>query len=285
MITSLRSREKKRVIEQLLIGDHVLLHLVPQAPGVELPSHLMENLTVTLKISRHFRGALLLHNDYIEAHLLFGDSYCECRVPYDAIWGVTSEYGDTTSWLDGFNDMSSPPSGRDTEKDSNVLSTLLQRSSSQLTSGSVKPSADKSDQKTTPLQIIEPVGTQFEQGKRGDVDLDATDSTDKQSNGVLSENSEAPDGLAPEDHDDDLVEPLDNDEENESPSFPPRLQSVSRMPSDETLLSGTSVDVSKGEGIPEGKEKPSSPKKAPSPSGRQSGKSDQANRPKLVRVK
>jgi stringent starvation protein B len=103
MVISLRSREKKRVIEQLLSGDHLLLHLVPQVKNVKLPDRLMSNLTVTLKISRKFRGALILHNTEIEAHLLFSESYSECRIPYDAIWGVTDSNGQTTSWLDGFD--------------------------------------------------------------------------------------------------------------------------------------------------------------------------------------
>lgn len=104
MVTSLKTREKKKLIDSLLAGDHVLIHLGPQEPGVTLPVHLMSNHTVTLKLSRHFRGALTLHADHIETHLLFGQAYFQCRIPYEAIWGVTSENGETSSWLEGFLD-------------------------------------------------------------------------------------------------------------------------------------------------------------------------------------
>jgi hypothetical protein len=188
MVTSLRSREKKRVIEQLLTGDHVLLHLVPQAPGVELPSHLMENLTVTLKISRHFRGALLLHNADIEAHLLFGDSYCECRVPYDAIWGVTSEYGDTTSWLEGFNDTSTSHPEKDKSSrsdngiDSDVSSKLPQKSKSQLFSGNTTSPLDESDSATL-FQTSESIGDRIEQTTQKDCGCHESESGDYISRG------------------------------------------------------------------------------------------------------
>ncbi len=109
MVTSLKTREKKKLIDSLLAGDHALIHLGPQEPGVTLPVHLMSNHTVTLKLSRHFRGTLILHADHIETHLLFGQAYFQCRIPYEAIWGVTSENGETTSWLEGFVDSGSAP--------------------------------------------------------------------------------------------------------------------------------------------------------------------------------
>lgn len=283
----------------------MLLHLVPQAPGVELPSHLMENLTVTLKISRHFRGALLLHNTDIEAHLLFGDSYCECRIPYDAIWGVTSEYGDTTSWLEGFNDSSSPSTGSNPEKDSDVLSELSQRKNSQLTSGNGTYSPDKSDQTSTNLQMIDSIGTRFDHTTRREVDLrqseynDHTDhldsdlqtssplslQSDKEVLSTLHENSGLTDEAGLEIEDDDLGE-IPIKDGKETPSFPPRLQSVLKTSSNEEATdSETATGVSQGEERPDGAEKPSASKKTPSPRSRQSGKSDSGNRPKLVRVK
>jgi stringent starvation protein B len=106
MVTSLKNREKKKIIEQLLSTEHVLLHIVPHAPGVKLPVHLMKTHTVTLKISRNFRGSLTLNATSVEAHLLFGTNYFECSVPFESIWGVTSGKGETTSWLEELDERS-----------------------------------------------------------------------------------------------------------------------------------------------------------------------------------
>jgi stringent starvation protein B len=97
-ITKFQDREKYKLIDKLLIGDHVLLHVFPQLPGVSLPNDLMNHNSVTLKISRLFRGGLEMLNDRIESNLLFGNSYFLCILPYDSIWGLTSDSGKTYTW-------------------------------------------------------------------------------------------------------------------------------------------------------------------------------------------
>jgi hypothetical protein len=281
----------------------------------------MENLTVTLKISRHFRGALLLHNSFIEAHLLFGDSYCECRVPYDAIWGVTSEFGDTTSWLEGFNDTRTPPAESGSSEDTGVLSKYSHRSESPLPSGPGVPLVDKSNQSTTPLQIVESVGTRFKQLAGTDAGLRGAESSDKtihedsgredsdvirsgslttHTNGEIEdaypENSNIPgeSGSAEKtylkeeslkDDEEEGTEVLGTNEGDEAPSYPPRLQPVLRTPADQILSSQTSTDLPTQDERSHSKDATSSATKAPTPRGHQSGRSNSAHRPKLVRVK
>jgi hypothetical protein len=274
----------------------------------------MENLTVTLKISRHFRGALLLHNSSMEAHLLFGDSYCECRITYDAIWGVTSEHGETTSWLEGFNDESLIQSGSETLQSTSVLSTTSPHRDSSSTPGTA-----------TPLQAVDSAVTLFDptiqvdagQVDAGQVDAGQVDAglhipessnqplhdrpgvliarssssdTDEDLNSSGSENSGDPSTLGTRGESN--LENKTNDkkgaflhEQNKTPSFPPRLQSVLKTPFEQTLTSQAGTGPSAGEKVSVDKSQQTSSKKIPRSPGPLSKRSDSTNRPKLVRVK
>ena len=89
---------KYQTIERMLDGEFVLVHLDPAANGVEIPRHLKDSNTVTLKLSRLFRGALEMEDSRINADLLFGSEYFSCRLPYEAIWGATSSEGKNSVW-------------------------------------------------------------------------------------------------------------------------------------------------------------------------------------------
>ena len=91
-------REKRETLERFLGDEHVLVHLTPQTEGVQVPVHLRENPTVTLKLSRYFRGQMNVTETEVTADLLFGSSYFECRIPFDAIWGLTSTRGQFLMW-------------------------------------------------------------------------------------------------------------------------------------------------------------------------------------------
>ena len=92
------NQHKFEVINRFLEGDHALIHVNPKSAGVQLPPHLATQVTVTLKISRLFRGFLELAPDKITADLLFGGRYFTCIAPLDAIWGCSSEKGENILW-------------------------------------------------------------------------------------------------------------------------------------------------------------------------------------------
>lgn len=129
------NREKTHAIEKLLLDEYVLVHVHCQAEGVILPSHLTTNQTVTLKLSKLFRGALEVKSDRVLAELLFGDNYFKCVIPHAAIWGITSYKGGNTIW----------PESAPTE----VLKALVDASvAAQQEADKPKPLPDSVDEKT-----------------------------------------------------------------------------------------------------------------------------------------
>lgn len=91
-------KEKFEAVNRLLNDEYALVHLNPAAPGVSLPVHLAVSPSVTLKISRLFRGALTVDEGKIVAELLFGSAYFTCVIPLDAVWGMTSVSGSNIVW-------------------------------------------------------------------------------------------------------------------------------------------------------------------------------------------
>ncbi|NLF24307.1 MAG: hypothetical protein GX589_01440 [Deltaproteobacteria bacterium] len=89
---------KQTVLSRFLEGDHVLVHVNPKIKDVQLPPHLASQITVTLKLSRNFRGYFDMNNTQITADLLFGGRYFTCIVPFEAIWGCTNENGESVIW-------------------------------------------------------------------------------------------------------------------------------------------------------------------------------------------
>lgn len=90
--------EKFKKIKRLLLDEHVLVHLKPSYPGVDIPPHLRGAPTVTLKLSTLFRGGLEVQEELIVAELLFNAEYYRCRIPIDAIGAVTDVSGETFFW-------------------------------------------------------------------------------------------------------------------------------------------------------------------------------------------
>ncbi len=80
------------------MGDYALAHINTAAPGVKLPPHLCKNPSVTLKLSRLFRGGMELTHEKVVADLLFSGDYFTCVLPLPAIWGLTSEKGENLIW-------------------------------------------------------------------------------------------------------------------------------------------------------------------------------------------
>lgn len=91
-------QDKFSAINRLLFDEYILVHVNTAYPGLKLPNHLLEQGTVTLKLSKLFRGKLLVEKDLITAELLFSEAYFDCEIPMGAIWGVTSFQGRQTIW-------------------------------------------------------------------------------------------------------------------------------------------------------------------------------------------
>lgn len=90
--------DQKTTVERLLDDEQALVHINPSFPGVMIPSHLAENKTVTLRLSRYFKGELLTDAEKITAELLFGSTYISCVIPWGSIWGASSLQGDEYVW-------------------------------------------------------------------------------------------------------------------------------------------------------------------------------------------
>ncbi len=90
--------EKLKTLNRCLLDEYVLVHINPKAPDVIVPEQLALQPTVTLKLSRLFRGAMQVKTDRVEAELLFGSSYFKCVLPFNAIWGVTNYKNENFIW-------------------------------------------------------------------------------------------------------------------------------------------------------------------------------------------
>lgn len=95
---------QQSTIERLLNDEQVLVHINPAFAGVVIPAYLMDNRTVTLRLSRYFKGRLATDERQISAELLFGPSYFVCSIPWGSIWGASSVRGEEFVWTE-----STPP--------------------------------------------------------------------------------------------------------------------------------------------------------------------------------
>jgi hypothetical protein len=101
MTTDRRTQaDQKTTIERLLSDEQVLVHINPSQPGVVIPPYLMDNRTVTLRLSRFFKGRLSTDDTAIQAELLFGPDYFECSIPWNSIWGASSVRGEEFVWTE-----------------------------------------------------------------------------------------------------------------------------------------------------------------------------------------
>ena len=92
--------DQKTTIERLLDDEQVLVHINPATPGVVIPPHLSENRTVTLRLSRFFKGDISLSEEQVTAELLFGPEYFTCSLPWECIWGASSIRGQEYIWAE-----------------------------------------------------------------------------------------------------------------------------------------------------------------------------------------
>jgi hypothetical protein len=96
--------DQKTTVERLLDDEQVLVHINPSTPGVVIPPHLSENRTVTLRLSRFFKGDLSLDTEKVTAELLFGPEYFTCVLPWQSIWGASSIRGQEFIWAEAAPD-------------------------------------------------------------------------------------------------------------------------------------------------------------------------------------
>ncbi|MCO6432116.1 MAG: hypothetical protein J5J00_14750 [Deltaproteobacteria bacterium] len=90
--------EKGALMRRLINDEYFLVHLNTANESLLIPDYLKENGTVTLKLSRLFRGGIDLKESHIETSLLFNNEYADCLIPFEAIWGITSCKGENTIW-------------------------------------------------------------------------------------------------------------------------------------------------------------------------------------------
>jgi hypothetical protein len=91
---------QETTISRLLNDEQVLVHINPAFPGVTIPEYLLDNRTVTLRLSRYFKGRLSTNENQITAELLFGPSYYVCSIPWGSIWGASSVRGEEFVWTE-----------------------------------------------------------------------------------------------------------------------------------------------------------------------------------------
>lgn len=96
--------DQKTTIERLLDDEQVLVHINPSTDGVVIPPHLLGNKTVTLRLSRFFKGDLSLDDEKVTAELLFGPEYFTCILPWNCIWGASSIRGQEYLWAESAPD-------------------------------------------------------------------------------------------------------------------------------------------------------------------------------------
>lgn len=94
----IKKRQKRKVIEKLLEDEYILVQVNTLANGVALPEHLMSLPSVTLKLSRLFRGTMSVNDEAIMADLLFNGAYFTCVIPLAAVWACSSARGSTQQW-------------------------------------------------------------------------------------------------------------------------------------------------------------------------------------------
>ncbi len=92
--------KKIETIKTLLNCDHILVFINPRVKGVRLPQFLMQEESVTLKLSKYFQGELIIKDSEIQAVLKFNGLYQLCIIPEDSIWGAMTPDGQNILWLE-----------------------------------------------------------------------------------------------------------------------------------------------------------------------------------------
>jgi len=95
-----KMNSKRSLISTLLNLDYIYIFVNPKNGEVKLPENLKSQESVTLRLSRHFKGELKIEADHILAVLSFNSVYHACYLPYSCIWAVASPDGQTILWLE-----------------------------------------------------------------------------------------------------------------------------------------------------------------------------------------
>jgi stringent starvation protein B len=99
--------KKKRILEQFLLEDHVMIHLDSNRDDVIVPLSCKNNPILTLKVSKLFFGGIDIKEEGVKTSLKFSGQYFDCFIPWDSIWGMTSEKGEQKIWENYFPHQSS----------------------------------------------------------------------------------------------------------------------------------------------------------------------------------
>lgn len=96
------SAMKRWHLEQLLERGMVMVHLDASRPGVCVPPQHAGEAHLRLNLSYRFRPCdLELDDDRIAVTLTFGGSPWACRLPYEAVFGLTSHVtGESLMWFE-----------------------------------------------------------------------------------------------------------------------------------------------------------------------------------------
>ncbi|MFN8390969.1 MAG: hypothetical protein U0136_11830 [Bdellovibrionota bacterium] len=92
------TKQKIECFESWMKGDHVLVHLDSRKPGVQVPPHLKDNPSLTLKLSYGFQGETTHDAEQISVYLKFAGQYQLCLLPWAAIWGLTNADSENKVW-------------------------------------------------------------------------------------------------------------------------------------------------------------------------------------------
>ena len=135
---------KKEVFELWMEGDHVLVHLDATRENVIVPSNLKSNSALTLKLSHLFQGRTTCSEEGVNTYLKFSGDYFECIIPWDAIFGITSESGEQKIW----------PASMQTTVLKKITDTITQKISKVVSNPNPTGEVSKADRKRPNLQRI-----------------------------------------------------------------------------------------------------------------------------------
>lgn len=90
-----KNRKKKELIEELLSRGDIYLQVNAPMQTVLVPDHLKDNHMLSLKMSMAFNYQPQCKHPGIEVTLKFDGIYFDCKIPWDSVWGVRAESGES----------------------------------------------------------------------------------------------------------------------------------------------------------------------------------------------
>jgi hypothetical protein len=98
---SFANEQKLKAFTQALEDDYAFAHInTRNSKLLKLPEQLLNQPSVTLKLSFFFHGAVSLERQGVVANLRFGEDYFECIIPWESVWGLTNTKGENLTWPD-----------------------------------------------------------------------------------------------------------------------------------------------------------------------------------------